>query len=119
MIIFGFGLALASLVLIPWSIWRLIRHRNRFRWWWAISAPAGIALAILFHRIEYMSSPDLKVSGFPIPGAFFEYNPETGGWVDFIGCLTPIAYFANPLIGLGLPLIPLAVTTSLTRKRDT
>lgn len=117
MVVFGLCLALASLALIPWSIWYLAVRSSDPGWWTVPALLAGGLLAIFFVRMKYESGSDFQVWGFPIPAAVFERG-EHNRWLDYVGWLTPIAPVANFLIGLGLPLVALALLSVLRKKRQ-
>ena len=121
LLIFGvisvLGLANAAVV-------RLLRVRGAGRVWWRVLAVAWLAgaglgfwLALFF---EYRPTPDLRVFGAPVPGAFLHWEGPPGEerWVDFITPFPLLFAGSNILVLALLAGLPIAYVFLLCRHVD-
>ena len=100
----------AVIALLAFANFAFVRmfHRRRASagWWvflsaaWLVGAALGVWAGFFF---EYQASPTLRVSGAPVPAAFFHWEGPPGeeGWVDFI-TPDPLLFASSNVVILAL-----------------
>jgi hypothetical protein len=90
-----------------------VTSRNRLLHWqlWReqmVATVLGTMLAVVLSRAQYHFSEFRIVHGFPLATAFELLNDD-GSWTYYTDPLYSMNVFANVLLGLWLPYVPLSV----------